>query len=177
MNKNLKYKARQLTYALRHKPEDFALTVQIGGWVDVDKILTSFDMSYGELELIVLTDNKGRFSFSEDKKKIRANQGHSIKVDLELTAVQPPKTLYHGTVDKYMPWIEKDGLRKMSRHHVHLSQDKETAEQVASRRETENVILIIDSGKMYEEHFEFFKSDNGVWLTDHVPNRFITRLS
>jgi putative RNA 2'-phosphotransferase len=174
MNKNLKYKARQLTYALRHKPEDFALTVQTGGWVDVDKVLTSFDIGYGDLELIVLTDNKGRFSFSEDKKKIRANQGHSIDIDLELSAIQPPDILYHGTVEKYIPWIKKDGLRKMSRHHVHLSEDKETAEQVASRRETDNVILSIDAGKMFKDQYEFFRSENGVWLTDNVPVEYIS---
>jgi putative RNA 2'-phosphotransferase len=176
MNKNQKYKARQLTYALRHKPEDFALTVLEGGWVEIDKVLIALDMGYGDLEFIVLTDNKGRFSFSEDKKFIRANQGHSININLQLDPKEPPEFLYHGTVEKYMPWIEKEGLKKMSRNHVHLSSDLKTARQVASRRKTENVILEVRALEMYNDGFEFFLSNNGVWLTDNVPRKYIYRL-
>jgi len=177
MTKSLKYKARQLTFALRHKPEDFALTVMDGGWVEIAKVLIAFEMEYGDLELIVLTDNKGRFSFSEDKKFIRANQGHSIDIDLQLDPKEPPEFLYHGTVEKYMPWIEKQGLIKMSRNHVHLSRNLQTAEQVASRRETENVMLEVRTLEMHNDGFVFFLSDNGVWLTDNVPYKYIFRLT
>jgi putative RNA 2'-phosphotransferase len=177
MTKLLKYKARQLTFALRHKPEDFALTVLDGGWVEIDKVLIAFEMRYGDLELIVLTDNKGRFSFSEDKKFIRANQGHSINIDLQLDPKEPPEFLYHGTVEKYMPWIKKEGLKKMSRNHVHLSSNLQTAEQVASRRDTKNVILEVRTLEMYNDGFKFFLSENGVWLTDNVPYKYIYRLT
>jgi putative RNA 2'-phosphotransferase len=134
-------------------------------------------MRYGDLELIVLTDNKGRFSFSEDKKFIRANQGHSINIDLQLDPKEPPEFLYHGTVEKYMPWIKKEGLKKMSRNHVHLSSNLQTAEQVASRRDTKNVILEVRTLEMYNDGFKFFLSENGVWLTDNVPHKYIYRLT
>jgi len=174
MTQALKTKARTLTYALRHKPSEFGLNMQTGGWVPVEQVLNSLDLKYGELELIILTDNKGRFSLSPDKTLVRANQGHSINIDLQLDEVEPPEILYHGTVEKYMKWILADGLRKMSRHHVHLSGDIETAEQVASRRKTDNVILKVKAHDMWEQGHKFYLSDNGVWLTDHVPPEFLS---
>ena len=126
-----------------------------------------------QLESIVSNDNKNRFSFNEDKTKIMANQGHSIKVDLGLTPITPPEILYHGTAEKYIPFIKESGLKKMSRHHVHLSEDLETAEQVVSRRETNSVILKIRASKMHKGGFVFYKSNNGVWLTDRVPSKYI----
>lgn len=172
---NLKKKARFLTLVLRHSPEKADLVIDYnGGWAEVPKVLASLDLSFVELKTIVINDNKNRFSISDDLKYIRANQGHSIDVDLGLEAITPPDTLYHGTVEKFKPYILVDGLIPMGRHHVHLSDNVETASQVASRRKTENVILVIDTLKMYKEGYKFFKSTNNVWLTDKVPAKFIT---
>lgn len=173
MTQSVKDKGRKLTYLLRHSPKEFGIELNEAGWGNVEKILLSLDLKNSELELIVKNDNKNRFSFSPDGLSIRANQGHSIPVNLGLDAVQPPKYLYHGTVQKFMHLIKKEGLRKISRHHVHLSSDLETATQVASRRQTDSVILIVKSLEMMNDGYEFFLSDNGVWLTDSVPARFL----
>jgi len=173
MTQSLKNTGRKLTYLLRHSPKEFGIELNKAGWGNVEKILLTLDLRYNELQLIVMNDNKNRFSFSPDGLSIRANQGHSIPVDLGLVAVKPPEYLYHGTVQKFMNLIKKEGLRKMSRHHVHLSSDLETASQVASRRQTDSVILVVESLRMAEEGYEFFLSDNGVWLTDSVPVRFL----
>ena len=174
MNDKLKKKGRFLTLILRHSPEKANLTLDYkGGWASVPKILASLKISFVDLKTIVVNDNKDRFSISDDLKYIRANQGHSVDVDLELEEVKPPDILYHGTVMKYQKYILTDGLIPMGRHHVHLSTDIKTANQVASRRETANVIMKIDALGMYNEGHKFFQSANGVWLTDKVPTKFI----
>ncbi len=174
MNDNLKKKGRFLTLVLRHAPEKAGLTIDYkGGWAAVPSVLCGLQLSFNELQTIVDNDNKDRFTFNSDKTLIRANQGHSIKVDLELDAIKPPDTLYHGTVLKFKNYILIDGLLAMGRHHVHLSDTIETATQVASRRQTGNVILEIDALKMYNEGYDFFRSVNGVWLTAKVPTTFI----
>jgi putative RNA 2'-phosphotransferase len=125
-----------------------------------------------ELEEVVATNTKKRFSFNEDKTKIKANQGHSIKVDLALQPKQPPSYLYHGTVEKFLQSIREKGLIKGSRHHVHLSADKETAINVGSRR-GKPIILTIKSGEMHAQNHIFYQSENGVWLTETVPTEYI----
>lgn len=134
-----------------------------------NKVRVNFD----ELTEVVKNCDKQRFTLNEDQTKIRANQGHSLKnIDLELETLSPPEYLYHGTVDKFMSEIRESGLKKMSRQHVHLSHERETAVKVGSRR-GKPVILSVKSGDMQEKGFEFFQSKNGVWITDNVPAEFI----
>ena len=174
MNNELKKKGRFLTLILRHSPEKADITLEYkGGWAPVPKILANLQISFVDLKTIVCNDNKDRFSFNEDHSKIRANQGHSVKIDLQLVKLTPPEILSHGTVEKFKQYIMIDGLLPMGRHHVHLSSLTETAEQVASRRQTTNVILIIRALDMHNDGYDFFKSDNGVWLTDKVPVTYI----
>lgn len=126
------------------------------------------------MQHIVDTNNKKRFAFNDDLSKIRASQGHSVDVELGYTEEQPPAILYHGTVEKFLSSILKDGLQKMQRHHVHLSADKTTATKVAERR-GKPIILEIKSGEMFSAGYKFYLSDNGVWLIDQVPVNFITQ--
>ena len=128
------------------------------------------------LEEIVRTDNKQRYSFNEDKTLIRANQGHSIPVDVELTKAVPPDILYHGTGEKYVSSIDKEGLLPKSRLYVHLSKDEDTAVNVG-KRHGKPVIYKVDARKMQEDGFEFFLSVNGVWLTNEVPVKYIFKLA
>ena len=171
MTKEVKQKGRKLTHMLRHAPEEYGVNMQDGGWVPVWEVLAFLNLDLEDLVEIVKTDNKERFAL--EGGRIRANQGHSIDVDLGLLPIHPPTTLYHGTVDKFVSHIENDGLLKMSRQHVHLSDNLETAVQVASRRKTDNRILEIDAHAMFLDGYKFYKSENGVWLTDHVPSSYI----
>lgn len=166
--------SQKMCFMLRHKPEDFDITLFKGGWAKVPQVLFSLNIYMFELKGIVSSDNKGRYSFNEDKTRIRANQGHSIDIDLGLDPVEPPKFLYHGTVEKYMHLIEKSGLKKMARHHVHLSQDLDTATVVASRRKTGNLLLTVDSKEMFKDGFDFYVTENNVWLTNNVPFKYIS---
>ena len=127
------------------------------------------------LRHVVTTNAKQRFSFNEDGGKIRANQGHSIEVELGYTATKPPEFLYHGTVDRFIVAIMQQGLQKMDRHHVHLSADTATANIVGQRR-GKPLILLVSAGKMHEAGYSFYLSDNNVWLTDEVPPAFIQLL-
>lgn len=167
-----------LSLLLRHQPDLVGLQLDENGWAEVHELIQKSkkkgkDFTLEILEQVVATNDKKRFSFNEDKTKIRANQGHSLKnIDLQFEAIEPPEFLYHGTVPKFMQAIRSQGLQKMSRQHVHLSQDLETATKVGSRRGVPT-ILTIRSGAMFEEGFEFYKSANGVWLTDQVPVKFI----
>ncbi len=177
MTQTLKNKARFLTLVLRHKPEEIEIELDYhGGWANVKDVLKALDISLSELDQIVDNDSKNRFGYNSNKIKIRANQGHSVDVDLELYSQKPPEFLFHGTVRKYIPWIKVEGLKKMTRHHVHLSSDLETAEQVASRRQTDNVLLEIDALQMYVNGFKFYLSENEVWLTETVPTKYIINL-
>lgn len=164
---------------LRHAPQDLGLTLQVGGWVSVDDLLTAsekvgFAISYDELIECVETNDKKRFSFDVTGDLIRANQGHSVEVDLQLVESQPPKILYHGTVERFLPSIMAEGLKKGKRHHVHLSKDYETAVKVGARR-GKPVVLQVDSDLMWFTGHAFYRSTNGVWLTETVPTKFITR--
>jgi putative RNA 2'-phosphotransferase len=156
------------------------LTLQPGGWVLVDDLLAAgerigFPIAYDELIECVETNDKLRFSFDDTGDLIRANQGHSVAVDLQLEERQPPEVLYHGTVERFLASILEEGLKKGKRHHVHLSKDLETARKVAARR-GKPIILQVDAGKMHDQDFRFLVSANGVWLTDSVPAVFLTRL-
>jgi len=168
-----------LSLVLRHEPQKIGITLDENGWADVQELIekcskhrVSFTMN--ELEEIVATNDKKRYSFNENKTMIRANQGHSIDIDLALNPVEPPEFLYHGTADRFYTSIMESGIKKASRQHVHLSKDKETAHKVGSRH-GRPVILTILSGQMYRDGVEFFVSDNSVWLTDYVDTKYISK--
>jgi putative RNA 2'-phosphotransferase len=166
-----------LSLVLRHDPGSIGLELDENGWAAVEMLIARSAgkgrvFSLEELEEVVVKNDKQRFSFNGDKTKIRANQGHSVEVELQLEKEIPPITLYHGTVERFLTPIRAEGLQKMSRHHVHLSKDKETAEKVGNRRGPA-IILTIRSGEMSKDGFVFYVSSNGVWLTDHVPIKYI----
>ena len=174
-NNKIKKISKYLSLLLRHQPEKIGLSLDNNGWASVAEILNHPEINFimVDLEEVVATNDKKRFSFNEDKTKIRANQGHSIKgIDLELEVKTPPAFLYHGTVAKFLSAIKKEGLQKMNRQHVHLSADRETAVKVGSRR-GKPIILSIQSGAMHKEGYAFYLSANDVWLTDEVPSKFI----
>ena len=170
--------SKLMSLVLRHKPEHLDLTLDENGWVKVDLLLAAMqrqglDVDRELLEEVVRDNDKQRFAFNDDRTQIRANQGHSIEVDVELEQKTPPSVLLHGTVEKFLDAIRESGLKKMSRQHVHLSADMETASKVGSRR-GKPVILQIDAANMEKNGHVFYLSANGVWLTDHVPPGFIT---
>jgi putative RNA 2'-phosphotransferase len=165
---------------LRHTPEALGLALQPGGWVSVDQLLaaserTGFPISYDELIECVETNDKKRFSFDDTGDLIRANQGHSAEVDLQLEQKEPPDVLFHGTVERFLASIMAEGLKKGKRHHVHLSKDVETARKVGARR-GKPVILQVNAREMHGAGFKFFLSANGVLLTDSVPAEFLARV-
>jgi putative RNA 2'-phosphotransferase len=171
--------SKLLSYILRHRPEEYEIVLDENGYTNVDRLINKLNahnenINFEILQYIVDTNNKKRFSFNDDLTKIRASQGHSVDVKLGYTEQQPPAILYHGTVEKFLVSILKDGLQKMQRHHVHLSADKTTAIKVAERR-GKPIILEIKAGEMFSNDYKFYLSDNGVWLTDHVTVNFITQ--
>lgn len=180
MNETEKKKiSKFLSLILRHQPETIHLKLDENGWADVDELMAksakkNIYFTSEELDEVVETNNKQRFAFNEDKTKIRANQGHSIDVDLALTPQQPPEYLYHGTAEINIPSILEKGIEKRSRQHVHLSSDKETATKVGMRH-GKPVILTIRTGLMFREGIEFYLSENGVWLTDFVDAKYISK--
>jgi putative RNA 2'-phosphotransferase len=147
------------------------------GWVSVADILKKLQMTFDDLKEVVKNNDKKRFGFNDDQTEIRANQGHSIDVDVELKEVTPPTFLYHGTSPTYVDDIMKSGgLSKMKRNHVHLSADEKTAFTVGKRHSKylDPAIFIVDSEEMYKDGFKFYLSENGVWLTEYVPKKYIT---
>lgn len=169
--------SKYLSYHLRHHPDKIGLTLAPGGWVNVDELLAacqrdSFPLSRTELKEVVAHNDKQRFSFDDTGTRIRANQGHSVEIDLQLESAIPPDLLYHGTGQKAVGSIFRDGLRKMSRHHVHLSSDIATAKKVGARHGIP-VVFIINTVAMRRDGYTFYCSDNGVWLVDSVPPEYL----
>ena len=171
--KGLNNISKFLALVLRHKPQEIGITLDEHGWAKVNSLLKGMGISMDVLEEIVRTDNKQRYSFNENKTLIRANQGHSIPVDVELEKKTPPEVLYHGTGVKYLDSIKKQGLLPKSRLYVHLSSDPLVAMNVGKRHGTP-VILVVRSKDMSEDGFEFFLSSNGVWLTKEVPVKYLS---
>ena len=166
-----------LSYVLRHRPESVGLELDEAGWVCVDELLAACrrhnrSISRVELEEVVRTNDKRRFSFSPDGLKIRANQGHSVSVDLELEPLAPPELLYHGTVARFLDPIRQEGLVRGKRHHVHLSGDEPTARRVGQRR-GKPFVLVVEAGRMHRDGHVFYRSANGVWLTESVPPEYL----
>lgn len=166
-----------LSLILRHKPETIGITLDEHGWANVDELLEGMRKTHvidmAVLEEIVATDNKQRYSFNEDKTLIRANQGHSIPVDVELEKREPPEYLWHGTGEKYVASIKAQGLLPKSRLYVHLSRDYDTAVKVG-KRHGKPVIFKVQSQKMQEAGYDFYCSVNGVWLTKEVPVEYLS---
>lgn len=178
--------SKLLSLVLRHHPEKINITLDEKGWANTNELLEKINKYIGigsslgqldlkELEKVVKENNKQRFSFNEDKSMIRANQGHSIKVDLELKEAIPPAILYHGTAKKSIPSILKTGIDKRKRNHVHLSDTIELATTVGSRH-GEVEVLAIKAMAMRAEGHKFYLSENKVWLTDFVPVEFIQKM-
>lgn len=164
---------RFLSLVLHHNPLAAGIRLDPNGWADVNELLTGANRSGKRidreaLERIVRENNKRRYSFNEDHTKIRANQGHSIEVVVELRIQTPPRTLYHGTASRFLDSIRQQGITKRNRQHVHLSADIETAVKVGSRH-GKAVVLFIDAAAMAKDGYTFYLSENGVWLCDAVP--------
>lgn len=168
--------SKYLCLILRHKPEEIGITLDAHGWANVKELIKGVNKTHKldmeMLEEIVATDDKQRYSFNEDKTKIRANQGHSVNVDVELEEAIPPEYLFHGTATKYMNDIRKQGLIPKSRLYVHLSVDVETAVKVGERHGNP-IIYCINALEMYNNGYKFYKSVNGVWLTKSVPLEYL----
>lgn len=178
-NRDLTKTSRFISLILRHKPETIGITLDAHGWADADALISGiaktqkFDRAM--LEEIVRTDEKKRYAFNADKTKIRANQGHSIPVDVGLLKKTPPDVLYHGTGEKYVSAINETGLISKSRLYVHLSPDVKTAKKVGSRH-GRPVVYTVDCQRMAADGHDFYLSANGVWLTKSVPPAYLSPL-
>lgn len=172
-SRQLVKKSKMLSRVLRHRPESVGLQLDEHGWADVDELLGKVGLTRVELEDIVQRDNKQRFAFGADGKKIRANQGHSIAIDLALQPRDPPPVLYHGTARTSVASILRTGLHSGRRRHVHLSTDVATAFTVG-RRHGEPVVLTVDTARMARDGCEFYRAENGVWLTHAVERKYVT---
>jgi putative RNA 2'-phosphotransferase len=166
-----------LSLILRHEPERVGLKLGDAGWVSVEELLEAVNrhgtkLTLDDLQHIVATSDKKRFAMSEDGERIRANQGHSVEVDLQYLPKIPPETLYHGTAERFLPGIRKDGLQRMERHDVHLSAETKVTFQVGGRH-GQPALLIIRAGEMHRAGHVFRCSTNGVWLVNSVPPEFI----
>ena len=176
-DKDLIRTSKFLSLILRHKPEAVALQLDSAGWVPVEELLRAVNaqgmrLTRDQLEQVVATNSKKRFAFSEDGARIRASQGHSVEVDLQYAPQVPPELLYHGTATRFLDSIRQQGLRRMERHHVHLSAETAVTVQVGARH-GKPVLLTIRAGEMHRAGHVFFLSTNGVWLVEQVPPGFI----
>jgi putative RNA 2'-phosphotransferase len=178
MSRMIVARSKFLSKHLRHAPEKIGIKLGEGGWVEVQTLLTAavqagMHMNRAQLEEVVRENDKQRFSFDETGQFIRASQGHSVEVDLELETLEPPAVLYHGTPQHNLEAIQEEGILKQRRNHVHLSLDRETARKVGQRH-GRPVVLVIDAAAMHAAGIVFHRSDNGVWLTDSVPPQYLT---
>jgi putative RNA 2'-phosphotransferase len=181
MNNNNKNFSKFLSYVLRHQPDSIGITLDAHGWTEIATLMSQaakhgMRFKLENLHEAVRTSDKQRFALSEDGLRIRANQGHSVAVDLALPVTVPPDVLYHGTASRFIASIMKEGLRPGSRHHVHLSANTTTARTVGARHGAP-VILQVMAKQMQEDGFQFFVSANGVWLCDSVPPTYLIRMN
>ena len=170
--------SKYIAYLLRHRPDAAGITLDEHGWAKTEELLAGVNrtaaLTMEELEEIVRTDEKQRYSFNADKTRIRANQGHSIQVDVELTEKKPPAVLFHGTAVRFRESIEEQGLLPGGRLYVHLSPDVETALKVG-KRHGKPMVYRVDAGRMYRDGVVFYLSENGVWLTKTVSPEYLER--
>lgn len=169
-----------LSYVLRHRPDSIGLVLDGAGWASINELIRKArsagkKLSRTLIEEVVANNDKQRFALSADGERIRASQGHSVDIDLDLKPLQPPEVLYHGTATRFLESIMARGLQPGSRRHVHLSADIGTARKVGQRH-GKPVILELDARAMHQAGLVFFRADNGVWLTAHVPPAFLRRL-
>ncbi len=162
-----------LSLVLRHEPERIGITIDAQGWTSVSELLKAcdahgFPLTCEELQAVVSNNDKKRFAFNANGSRIRASQGHSVQVELDYTPLAPPGILYHGTAERFLSSIRQTGLIKGKRHHVHLSQEELTARAVGQRY-GKPVVLEVKSDLMHNDGYQFYRSANGVWLTEHVP--------
>lgn len=175
----LKRISKFLSWALRHHPEVIGIELDQNGWTEVNTLIEKSNL-YGvqfdreTLDYIVATNSKKRFTFNGNLDMIRANQGHSVQIELGYTSQKPPAILFHGTAEKFVTSIQQNGLQKGSRQHVHLSIDFENAMQVGQRH-GKPYVFTVKAEQMHEDHFEFYLSDNGVWLAEHVPPQYLIK--
>lgn len=177
MDRSLTKTSKFLSLVLRHEPAQIGLELDAQGWANINELLCRATakgvvISAEAIYEIVETNEKQRFSISEDGLRIRANQGHSLDVDLKLAPVEPPEELFHGTALRFLAAIREGGLKKMARQHVHLSGDEATAAKVGQRH-GRPIVLVVESGRMHREGHFFFVSANHVWLTEHVPPPYL----
>lgn len=179
MKQDLTKLSKFISLVLRHNPSAAGIKIEHNGaWADTKELIngintvSSYKIDMKTLEKIVADDEKMRYSFNEDKSKIRANQGHSIDVDMGFTEKIPPEILYHGTAERFVDSILDEGLKKGSRQYVHLSKDEETASKVGKRHGKLHIFRVL-TGEMHRQGYKFYCSDNGVWLTDSVPPDFL----
>ncbi|HBG8638493.1 TPA: RNA 2'-phosphotransferase [Clostridioides difficile] len=166
-----------ISLILRHKPEIIGIKLDDYGYADVNKLIekinnTGRNINIEILEQIVKEDNKQRYSFNKDRSNIRANQGHSINVNVELRELEPPRFLYHGTATRFLDNIKKEGIISKSRLYVHLSNDIDTAVHVGKRHGI-SIVLKINTGKMYENGYKFYLSENNIWLCEYIPFKYV----
>lgn len=177
--RDLTKKSKFIALILRHKPDAIGITLDEHGWADVSELIAGVsrttDLDMEMLEEIVRTDSKQRYAFNEDHTKIRANQGHSISVDVELKEAVPPEILFHGTGEKYVSSIRRQGLISKNRLYVHLSKDYPTAVKVGERH-GRPVVFRVRTGDMHRDGYCFFLSANGVWLTKSVPAEYLEEI-
>lgn len=178
--KELESLSKFLSLILRHKPEAIGITLDAHGWADVDMLLQGMQKAGKEMNRdilleIVQNDAKGRYCLNADCTLLRANQGHSIAVDVELEQPPPPQFLYHGTALRFLSAIKAEGLRSMSRLYVHLSKEQQSAYKVGQRH-GKPIILRVAATQMYQDGYPFYLSANGVWLTKHVPPQYLEQL-
>jgi putative RNA 2'-phosphotransferase len=170
--------SRYMSLVLRHAPEKAGITLDKNGWADVKKLISGINkmrhtnVTLEDIKEVVETNDKQRYKFNDDYTKIRANQGHSVSVDIEMAEKEPPEVLYHGTAYRFINSIKAEGLKPKSRLYVHLSADTETAVNVGKRHGSP-VVLTIDTAKMHEDGYKFYLSENGVWQTLAVPAEYI----
>ena len=172
--------SKLLSYVLRHRPDSIGLALDANGWTGVDELLARLAaaghaVDRALLERVVAYNDKQRFAFSDDGTRIRASQGHSVAVDLALAPSMPPDVLYHGTASRFLKSILAAGLRASGRHHVHLSADVDTARRVGARHGFP-AVLQVDARRMHADGLAFYRSDNGVWLTDAVLPRYLINM-
>jgi putative RNA 2'-phosphotransferase len=168
-----------ISLVLRHKPEEIGLTLDEYGYMNTSDLIEGinkkgYTVTMSGIERILAEDDKQRYSFNDDKTKIKANQGHSTKVNLELKAIEPPTLLYHGTATRFSESICKEGIKKQNRQYVHLSADIDTATKVG-KRHGELVIFRVNGQQMYQDGYKFYLSENKVWLTDYVSIKYISK--
>jgi putative RNA 2'-phosphotransferase len=166
-----------LSLVLRHQPETIGLTLDTNGWTDLDELVECArahgkHLTTGDILRVTANNDKRRFTLSEDSRRIRAAQGHSVQVELDLAPLAPPEILFHGTATRFAEAILREGLKPQSRQHVHLSLDEETAVKVGQRH-GKPYIFRVEAGRMHAEGFVFFRAENGVWLTSTVPPGFL----